>query len=637
MVEQARQAAYEHNGVAIDAARFYAVACDPRRHVAVEACAGAGKTWMLVSRIVRALFEGMDGGAGPAALQPHDILAITFTKRAASEMRERLHLWLRDFAGASDAQLAQELRSRGVALPSDPSALQPLLRRLAGLHRAVLQCPRQVQIRTFHSWFAALLRAAPIAVLQQLDLPLRYELLEDDAPAKALVWRRFYRALLAQPADKAAFEAVVRMHGRFQTEKALEVALDKRIEFTRADAAGRIDASVRHFHALYPDLAGLATPADAVRDAALRARWTAWAGALGRETNKTPQKAAQALVDAFMAWDASEQDAGAADACLVALRKALFVEKEDRLNHNLVKFDAAQQAARELALLCAAQRQHAAWQYQQHMGALARVLVNQFGELKRERGWIDMSDVERAAITLLSDPLLSGWVQERLDTRVRHLLIDEFQDTNPLQWHALLSWLGSYAGAAGPRPSVFIVGDPKQSIYRFRRAEPQVFRAAQEFVAQGLGGDLLSCDHTRRNAPDIIDAVNRVMLQARDHDAYDGFRAHTTGADGAGQLLRLPPLPRARAEGREPGVLADDAGEHGAWRDSLTQPREVPEETLRSLEARQVACWIAQQVAQGRQASQVMVLSRRRAGLLPLQQELRALGVLRPTWARRLR
>ena len=82
--------------------------------------------------------------------------------------------------------------------------------------------------------------------------------------------------------------------------------------------------------------------------------------------------------------------------------------------------------------------------------------------------------------------MLSGWVQERLDARVRHLLIDEFQDTNPLQWQALHAWLSGYAGAGGAAPSVFIVGDPKQSIYRFRRAEPQVFRAAQAFIVEGL-------------------------------------------------------------------------------------------------------------------------------------------------------
>ena len=78
-------AAFEHNGVVVAREQFYAIACDPRRSVAVEACAGAGKTWMLVSRMVRALLDGC---------APQDILAITFTKKAAGEMRQRLQQWL---------------------------------------------------------------------------------------------------------------------------------------------------------------------------------------------------------------------------------------------------------------------------------------------------------------------------------------------------------------------------------------------------------------------------------------------------------------------------------------------------------------------------------------------------------------
>jgi len=631
MPEAQGSAAYEHNARHIDAAGFYAIACDPRRHVAVEACAGAGKTWVLVSRIVRALFDGMDGMNGAHAslsVQPHQILAITFTKRAASEMRERLYHWLEDFSTASPEQLMQELRSRGVTVPSDAGAAQAQVQRLASLYRAVLQCPRPVQIRTFHSWFASLLRAAPIAVLQQLELPLQYELLEDDAPAKALVWRRFYQALLEQPPRQADFEAVVREHGRFQTEKALGVALDKRIEFARADAAGTVAASVRHFHDVYPALAGLDAPADALRSAAAQARWRAWSGVLARETNKTPQKAAQAITDAVALCEASPADAtDAAVQCLAALRKALFVAGEDRLTHHLVKFEAAQEAAAELAELCGAQHHHGAWLYQQRMTALTRVMVDAFAVLKRERGWVDMTDVERAAMTLLSDPELAGWVQERLDTHVRHLLIDEFQDTNPLQWQALVSWLGSYAGASGNRPSVFIVGDPKQSIYRFRRAEPQVFRAAQQFVVQGLGGDLLSCDHTRRNTPAVLDAVNAVMAAARDNDGYDGFRIHTTDASDVGRVLQLPAIKRERPATAHSGAAWDASSAESCWRDSLTQPREVPEETLRNLEARQVAGWIAQALAHGLRPSDVMVLSRRRASLLPLQDALRALQV----------
>ena len=620
MSEVPRQAAYEHNGRPITAERFYTIACDPRRSVAVEACAGAGKTWMLVSRIVRALLDGVDARDGHLCVSPHEILAITFTKRAASEMRERLYQWLDQFAGAPDDVLAIELQARGVRDSHGADGLQAVSRQLSQLYQRVLESGRQVQIRTFHSWFAALLRAAPLAVLQRLGLPVNYELLEDDEPATALVWRRFYQALVAQPDRKADFEAVVLEHGRFQTEKALSLVLTKRIEFVLADASGVVDASVQHFQQMFPALEDLDQPAAALELGAARDRWLSWARALGQETNKTPQKAAQAVVDAFATADPLAIPAAVdRPSRLAILRKAFFVADEDRLTQHLKKYPAAQEAERELAGLCAAGHQHEAWLYQQRMARLTRILLAEYAALKRERGWVDMTDVERAAQVLLSDPVLSGWVQERLDAQVRHLLIDEFQDTNPLQWQALMSWLGSYAGAGGKAPSVFIVGDPKQSIYRFRRAEPQVFRAAQAFVKQGLGGDLLSCDHTRRNATEVIAVVNAAMSAARANDHYEGFREHTTGSDERGRVCSLPPIPRpeATADGKE---LLDDG-----WRDSLTTPREVPEETLRTLEARQVARWITHQVQGGLKPSDVMVLSRRRAGLLPMQDQLRAL------------
>ena len=625
MSEPPAQAAYAHNGRPVSAEQFYAIACDPRRHVAVEACAGAGKTWMLVSRIVRALLDGTDAAQGQLQVAPHEILAITFTKRAASEMRERLVRWLREFADAPDAVLVKELHDRGVRSAPGSAAEQADVQRLAGLYRKVLRHGRPVQIRTFHSWFAALLRAAPLAVLQQLELPLNYELLEDDEEASRLVWRRFYQVLLEQPQSRADFEALVLQHGRAQTERALSGALDKRIEFTLADRAGVVDMSVQHFALLFPALADLPAPCAALASDATRKRWLAWAKALGQETNKTPRKAAQLIVEAF----ASAGPASASDleSRLAELRQALFVADENRLTHHLQKYPAAQEAQLELVLLCAAAHQHGTWLYQQRMARLGRVLIAEYAALKRARGWVDMTDVERSALVLLSDPVLSGWVQERLDARVKHLLIDEFQDTNPLQWQALFSWLGSYAGARGKAPSVFIVGDPKQSIYRFRRAEPQVFVAAQDFVAQGLGGDLLSCDHTRRNATQVIATVNAAMRSAQQTDAYAGFREHTTSSTQTGLVGFLPPIPRPQGEAALGRSDLQAYAPDEPWRDSLTTPRTLPEETLRNLEARQVAQWIAQQVEAGLAPQDVMVLSRRRAGLLPLQQALRGFGI----------
>ncbi|MDQ1259978.1 MAG: ATP-dependent helicase/nuclease subunit, partial [Pseudomonadota bacterium] len=592
------QAAFEHNGALVERARFYAIACDPRRSVAVEACAGAGKTWMLVSRIVRALLEGA---------APHEILAITFTKKAAGEMRQRLLEWLAQFAQQADAQLRQELLQRGLAQEPSPDQLQ----RLRHLHQTLLHSGRPVQIRTFHSWFAALVRSAPLQALADLGLPTHYELLENDAQATALVWPRFQGTVAAQPQARADYLAAVAAHGRSQTQKALESALSKRVEFALADAQGVVDASVRTFGAQFPHLASVGTPEDLLGTPAVRGLLLDAARLLGASTLKTCVDAASALEQAVTAGD------------MAAAQDALLTQKGTprKLSDKLAGIETVRQAQDCLMEVAQARLQHEAWLHQQRMARLTRLLVVEYAQLKRERGWIDMGDLERAALALMPDEGLSGWVQERLDARVRHLLIDEFQDTNPLQWQALNAWLSSYGGA-GNAPSVFLVGDPKQSIYRFRRAEPQVFKAAQRFVVEGLGGELLSCDHTRRNAPPLIGLVNHVMGQAQAAHEFDGFRAHSTESDAPGSIYRLPRITRDAAD---EGAAGDEAR---AWRDSLTTPRRIAEETRKTLECRQAARWLGEQLHSGvLHPRDVMVLARKRERLGLMQAELASLHI----------
>ena len=288
--------------------------------------------------------------------------------------------------------------------------------------------------------------------------------------------------------------------------------------------------------------------------------------------------------------------------------------------------------AQDLCLrINAAQLQHSAWQHQQRLAQLSGALIGCFNQLKRERAWVDMGDIERAALHLLSDPVLSGWVLERLDAQTRHLLIDEFQDTNPLQWQALQAWLSGYAGAgggtgAGAAPSVFIVGDPKQSIYRFRRAEPQVFIAATDFVCDALGGVVLSCDHTRRNARGVLAVVNGVM-QAAATDGYEGYRPHTTESTVAGQVLRLPLVERDATD-------TEDDEADPPWRDTLTTPRDEAQEHIRTRECTQAAHWVAQHIAHTLAdddtplpAGSVMVLSRKRDNLKRMALALQQLGI----------
>jgi ATP-dependent helicase/nuclease subunit A len=153
-----REAAYRINGTQVAREAFYALACDPARSVAVEACAGAGKTWMLVSRILRALLDGC---------APQDILAITFTKKAAGEMRDRLNAEMRRCASLSDADLIEALCTRGIGAAEASRRVEDL----RSLHQRVPALGRPVQVGPFHSWFASLLRGAPLSVLQELRLP----------------------------------------------------------------------------------------------------------------------------------------------------------------------------------------------------------------------------------------------------------------------------------------------------------------------------------------------------------------------------------------------------------------------------------------------------------------------------------
>ncbi|MFZ5547077.1 MAG: UvrD-helicase domain-containing protein [Pseudomonadota bacterium] len=598
--------AYRIDGEPAAREAFYAAACDPRQSIVVEACAGAGKTWMLVSRILRALLAGAE---------PQQVLAITFTRKAAGEMRQRLNDWLAEFSSAASTHetRVKELVDRGMTA-DEAERLAPAL---GGLQERVLASGRPVQVRTFHAWFAQLLRMAPLEVLAELGLSAGMALIEDPAELRPELMRRFQRRVAAAPDLRAAYCALTARQGRSVLARWLDTAWERRGEVERADAAGVLVRSVPSAAAVYPACEGLDHPLQ---------RWPQLLGlvdevarALGAIEKANHQKAALLLRDALScpdaagafakAWKALHTDEG-------TLRKlngvpASFGELSDRL----VELD--QQLM-----------QQEAYEDHGHMVPLARVLFDEYAALKRERSLVDMTDLEQVALQLLGEGDWAGWIQERLDARLRHVLIDEFQDTSPLQWHALRAWLEGYAGAGGGASgreplAVFIVGDPKQSIYRFRRAEPRVFAAAGEFVAEALAGRRLSCDHTRRNAPGVLSALNAVFHQAQAEGAYQGFRPHTTevreAGDGVFTLPREPkPAPRARADKDAPLE----------WRDSLTVPRVEEEERRTAAEARTVAVAIAELLADGRlPPKEIQVLARRRAVLVLLSDALRALHI----------
>lgn len=596
--------AYRIDGQAVTAEAFYAMACDPGRSVVVEACAGAGKTWMLVSRVLRAL---LDGAEAP------QILAVTFTRKAAGEMRARLDEWLAGHADTAcdHAARVQALRQRGLGA-AQAEALAPTL---GGLHERLLRSGRAVEVRTFHGWFTQLLAHAPLALLQRLGLPAAGEPLEEMSVLREALLRRFHRRVQAEAHLRADYLGLVGRHRRATVLQWLEAAWHRGPELARADAAGHAAGAVPPAAALWPACEGLADPAQTLHTGPLRTLLAELAQTLAAGGKKKQLDAAAGL---SLALQADDPDT----AFRTAWHALHTAEGEPRKQ---LGDGALQQAALDaLHTLRAMRLQQQAHVDHEALLRLSRVLLDEYAALKRRRGLIDMADLERAAEALLGDGELAGWVQERLDQQLRHVLIDEFQDTSPLQWQVLRGWLSSYAGAGGGASgrtplSVFIVGDPKQSIYRFRGAEPRVFLAARDFVAQGLDGAVLECDHTRRNAPGVVDVLNRVFEEAAAQDGWGPFRAHTTGAGGDGVVWRLPGVPRAPSAGKP-------AAE--AWRDSLTQPRQQPEEHRRSAEAAQAAAAVADLIdRQGLAPGEVMVLARTRAMLARVADALAARGV----------
>ena len=596
----ASAAAYQAGGEPVARAAFYALACDPQRSVVVEACAGAGKTWMLVSRMLRALLEGA---------QPHEILAITFTRKAAGEMRQRLNEWLREFAapGSTHELRVRALVERGLPL-SKAEALAP---ELAGLHERLLAGGRPVEIRTFHAWFSQLLRAAPLELLAELGQQPDMELIEAIEDHRAEVFRRFHAAILRSPDLQRDHQVLVAQRGRSQARKWFEAAWAKRVEFELADAAGALEDSVAAVGE-----PGSPHPAQAVQTLAWRESLRELAWVLGQGGAK-PKEAASGIEKALVEPDAL--------AMFKALWAALFTAKgEPRKLGNSAALASAQSAIEDIERQI---RQQEAHEEHLRMVRLSRVLLAEFAGYKRSRGLADMSDLEACGLALLRDATLAAWVQERLDARIRHVLIDEFQDTSPLQWHALHAWLSAYAGAGGGAsgqraPGVFIVGDPKQSIYRFRRAEPRVFAAASSFVVDALGGVMLACDHTRRNAPEVLKVLNAVFDSASRAGDFSGFREHTTelGTTPGAAVFALPRVMRP------PRAAKAAAGTE--WRDTLTVPRHEPDALLREQEAALVAKAVHALVA-GQQVrpAEIFVLSRKRQSLRLVADALRALHV----------
>jgi len=618
---QNETAAYEMNGQVVQASEFIAAACHPHYSVVVEACAGSGKTWLLVARMLRLLLAGA---------QPAELLAITFTRKAAQEMRERLLALLQQLALSDEATIRQLLLERGVAA-QDVTRLLPEARQL---YAQVLSTPQSLAIDTFHSWFGRLIQIAPLSS----GVPHGYSLTEATSELRAEAYRQLMQSLKNEK-NVVIREALIGLYhelGDFNTHKLLDAFLEKRAEWW---ACNQNPSQGQPLDWL-TDLCGEDVNVDARlslwQDSGWRERMMKIAYWLGQGT-ATNQKRAVAIESALSAgasvenYTALSLEFYSADGKLRSntKTKALLAALEKDLGHDCIAVfeDECRLIADYLRLLQQRSLEKNVVQLNQSVFIVATAYLAHYQQIKAEQRVFDFADLEWQAWCLLQSPDHAAYVQSRLDARYKHILLDEFQDTNPLQWSIVRAWLSAY-GADTQAPTVFVVGDPKQSIYRFRRADPRVFVAVSAMLSK-QGASLLRTNQTRRNASAIVDVVNRSMVP------NTLFTAQTTLAPEHGVVWRLPLAGAALmdefdAESEEQVVSTAKS----KIRNPFLSPQTEAGDSRRLEEGRMVAQAILAARAQSNSTSgtalpwsEVMLLVRRRTHLWAYETALRESGI----------
>jgi ATP-dependent helicase/nuclease subunit A len=528
-----------------------AIACDPNRSVVVEACAGSGKTWLLTARILRCLLQGTPPGA---------ILALTFTNKAAAEMQSRLWQELQRLAMASSDDRLATLQSWGLS----GEALSQALDQVPHAYERLLVNEHQPTIGTFHSWYTKLLTSAPVGVasLSSLSLTSRPHQFQQ------AIWQRFNQKLADHPSLELPL--LIRQLGRSGFVSGLKDLMSMRgmlaacqFDWPAALAAGHQvlgqaqranESDIQSWFAGQADVAAsLSGPFEDLGDkpeaADILKRWD--------------PRQFQVFGQVFM----TEPQRQNPDEPRQQLRGRWITKKQQEAvwgEQASAYMNLVDQLVSGYARL--AEQVQARWAQAIEKSLLAcGALYSQAAqEVMRERDETDFDGLELAALQLIQSeagPVLMS----RLDCRYQQILVDECQDTNAVQWTILRSWLGAHVAAHGvdaQAPAVFMVGDPKQSIYRFRGADPRVFQAATQWLVTHYGAQVETTDVTRRCAPSIVALMNQSLGQR----APDRYRPHEAfHAQPLGAVLRLPAIPKNPVKRRSPQAAPVE-------RDWLTEP-----------------------------------------------------------------
>ncbi|MCJ8519802.1 ATP-dependent helicase/nuclease subunit A [Pseudorhizobium tarimense] len=489
------------------------LASDPESSAWVSANAGSGKTHVLTQRVIRLLLSGC---------RPSSILCLTYTKAAASEMSNRVFQRLAEWAVLDDEDLAQKIKSIEGAEPD--SLKRAEARRLFA---KALETPGGLKIQTIHAFCEALLHQFPL----EANVAGHFSVLDDRAASALLAEAR--RSLLTatsaedDPALADAFAHVLDLGDEFGLENLLSDIIARRTAIRQflayAGTGGGVDQVLRQAWGLPHDAteASIATsywPLPGLSGGTL-ASYLQLADEKGGskvldvayalrlcQKESDPFVLAQTLDGIFLTKDGKPK----ADSSLVA-KKMLdaapaLAEAVDRARAHVLECRDQLRVMRMLNATKAAL-------------TLAERLNDDYEDLKKQRSMLDFEDLIAKTADLLTRDGVGAWVHYKLDQGIDHILVDEAQDTSPVQWTVIKSLAEDfYSGrsARDIRRTLFAVGDEKQSIYSFQGAKPERFaqeriRTERDVCASDQRFNSVRLPLSFRSTVDVLAAVDQVF------------------------------------------------------------------------------------------------------------------------------
>lgn len=506
-----RQAPTANASAPIQLSPAQEAACDTTRHVVLTAPAGSGKTAVLVERYLRLVGRGVP---------PESILALTFTRKAAREMKERL------LAKASNDPRAASLPERSPSL----------------------------RIGTLHSFCTDLLRRHA----RELRIPPAFEVLDETRGKIELTLRltSFVDRIAGADEGEPGFEALATLSSGF-TRRAL-IALLRDAYQQRSSLRAHLERGAGHDAESYAELwrGALGREIDARLAPLLTASTVDQLGRLDREARAFPEIFGRNGPASELPFDALAAGERPLEERLGALRSALALvtthdrdTKKRRLKRG---FGGRACAAKERIVALAEQLAGPLIGIDDALDGLAfgehdpqalaltpsfvslfALVASEIDDWKRQLGLVDFVDLEHYTVELLHDPL----VRHDLHRATSHLLVDEYQDTSDLQWELVRllteEWFaGEGAPVPGPlAPTLFIVGDRNQSIYGFRDANVELLDQTRDYLLERSERVATPRSEANyRSARALIEAVNAFSAGHFDDAAAE------TRRDAAGRV-----------------------------------------------------------------------------------------------------